>query len=241
MESVNETPYIMMYHSVAPGADPGDDPYRITVSVERLERQLSWLARCGLRGVSVRELLAARSRRGLIGLTFDDGYADFLEQAVPALRRHGFTATAYVVADRIGAVNDWDADGPIKPLMDRDGVLECAKAGMEIGSHGMHHRHLPQLDSEALAYDITASRELLADLLGEPVTGYCYPFGDHDARAVQLVREAGYDYACAVGRSTLTGRYALPRRHINDTDGAPRLLAKRVVTAVQRGVRWQSR
>jgi peptidoglycan/xylan/chitin deacetylase (PgdA/CDA1 family) len=64
-----------MYHSVA---DCTDDPYRITVTPERLDGQLAWLRRRGLTGVSVTDLLTARARgesHGLVGLTFDDGYA----------------------------------------------------------------------------------------------------------------------------------------------------------------------
>ncbi|PWI09697.1 polysaccharide deacetylase, partial [Streptomyces sp. NWU339] len=70
-------PWVAMYHSVG---DCSDDPYRITVTPERLEEQLAWLRRRGLRGVSVADLLAARARgegRRLVGLTFDDGYTDF--------------------------------------------------------------------------------------------------------------------------------------------------------------------
>lgn len=233
---MNKLPYIMMYHSIAQGVGPVHDPLAITVTPQRLEQQLAWLARCGLRGVSVRELLAARPRRRLVGLTFDDGYADFLEHAVPALKRHGFTATVYVVADRIGTANDWDRDegGPVKPLLDRDGVLACAQAGMEIGSHGMLHVKVTKADPQAAAREITESRELLGDLLRTPVAGYCYAYGDHDARAVDLVRDAGYDYACAVDRSAWTGRYALPRRYIGEADTWPRLLAKQTLAPLQR-------
>lgn len=233
---MNKTPYIMMYHSVAQGVGPADDPFGITVTPERLERQLAWLARCGLRGVSVQELLAAPSRRGLVGLTFDDGYADFLDHALPALLRRGFTATVYIVADRLGGANEWDWDegGPAKPLMDRDGVLACARAGMEIGSHGMRHVSHTKADPQTVADEITSSRELLSDLMRAPITGYCYAYGDHDERAVELVRKAGYEYACAVGRSTWTGRYALPRSHISQADTWPRLLAKQGLAATRR-------
>lgn len=234
---MNKAPYIMMYHSVAEGVSRADDPFAITVAPQRLERQLAWLARCGLRGVSVRELLAARSRRRLVGLTFDDGYADFLEHALPALRRRGFTATVYIVADRLGGANewDWDAGAAAKPLMDGDGVLECAKAGMEIGSHGMRHLALTKADPDVAAREIAASRELLADLIHAEIAGYCYAYGDHDARAVELVREAGYDYACAVQRSAWSGRYALPRSYIGEADTWPRLLAKQGAAALHRG------
>lgn len=69
-------PAIAMYHSVSPYEQ---DPYLVTVSPARFEQQMHWLRRRGLRGVSVSELLAARERgraRRLVGLTFDDGYAE---------------------------------------------------------------------------------------------------------------------------------------------------------------------
>ena len=233
---MSKTPYIMMYHSVAHGVGPVADPFGITVTPDRLERQLAWLARRGLRGVSVRELLDAPSRCRLVGLTFDDGYADFLDHALPALLRHGFTATVYLVADRLGGANEWDWDigGPVKQLMDRDGVLACARAGMEIGAHGMRHVSHTKADEDTVAREITASRDVLTDLLGTPIAGYCYAYGHHDARAVELVRKAGYDYACAVGRSAWTGRYALPRSHISETDTWPRLLAKHGLANLRR-------
>src|SRR5690242_10550163 len=101
-------PLVLMYHSV--GACD-DDPYRITVSPRRLAAHLRWLRRSGLTGVSMRELIQAGHRgaaRRMVGLTFDDGYADFLDAAVPVLARYGFTATAFVVAGRLGGHNDWE-------------------------------------------------------------------------------------------------------------------------------------
>ena len=229
---MNKEPYILMYHSVARLRQPADDPFHITVTPDRFEGQLAWLTRRGLRGVSIRELLAAEDRRGLVGLTFDDGYADFPRNALPALLRHGFTATVYVVAGRIGGANDWETTGPAKPLMEQSALLECAEAGMEIGSHGLRHAHLTRLDSAVAAHEITQSRRLLADLLGVPIAGYCYAYGDHGAREVDLVRAAGYDYACAVEPSHLRGRYALPRTYIGQADGAVRLTAKRALAAL---------
>ena len=53
----------------------------------------------------MRELLRARrpARAGLVGLTFDDGYADFVTEVLPVLRRYGFTATVFVLAGRSAA------------------------------------------------------------------------------------------------------------------------------------------
>ena len=229
---MNKTPHILMYHSVAELEHPAGDPFHITVTPDRFESQLAWLARRGLRGVSVRELLAADDQQGLIGLTFDDGYADFPRNALPALLQRGFTATVYMVAGCLGGSNDWETAGPAKPLMDRSALLKCAEAGMEIGSHGLRHAHLTRLDAEAAEREVTESRRLLRDLIGSPIAGYCYAYGDHGAREVDLVRAAGYEYACAVEPSHLRGRYALPRTYVGQADGGLRLTAKRVRAAL---------
>ena len=92
-------PPVLMYHSISPSAEP--DPHRLRVHPCRLDGHLRLLRRLGLRGVSLTELVRAADRGeagGLVGLTFDDGYTDFLDHAVPVLQRHGMTGTVYVVA-----------------------------------------------------------------------------------------------------------------------------------------------
>jgi peptidoglycan/xylan/chitin deacetylase (PgdA/CDA1 family) len=220
-------PWILMYHSVA---DEQEDPYLLTVSPERFAQQMRWLAVRGWRGVSIRELLAARAagrRERLVGLTFDDGYADIARHAVPVLAEVGFTASAYVVAERIGGENAWDPEGPRKPLLTRGEIRELAASGWEIGSHGLSHLALPGLAPELLRAEVEDSRTLLTALLGEPVRGFCYPYGALDAAAVRTVQQAGYDYAVAIAHGPLTGRHALPRCYVGDLDGPWRLRAKR--------------
>ncbi|MFE1053208.1 polysaccharide deacetylase family protein [Streptomyces rochei] len=215
-----------MYHSVG---DRSEDPYRITVTPERLDAQLGWLRRRGLRGVSVAGLLAARDRgedRGLVGLTFDDGYADFVTHALPCLRRHGCGATLFVLPGRLGADNAWDPLGPRKPLLTADGIRHAAAEGVEIGSHGLTHVDLTTADDTTLKAETAESRALLTELTGAPVTGFCYPYGTVDARAAEAVRAAGYAYACAIDPGPLTGPHALPRVHVGERDTAVRLLLK---------------
>ncbi|MET7679995.1 polysaccharide deacetylase family protein [Streptomyces sp. NPDC005423] len=219
-------PWVAMYHSVG---DCSDDPYRITVTPDRLERQLHWLRGRGLRGVSVVELLAARARgegRDLVGLTFDDGYTDFVDNAVPLLRRWGCGATLFVLPGRLGGENAWDPLGPRKPLLTADGIRQAAEAGVEIGSHGLTHVDLTRADDTALRAEVTESRALLAELTGTRIEGFCYPYGTLDQRAVDAVREAGYTYACAIDPGPLNGPHALPRIHIGQNDTGVRLFLK---------------
>jgi peptidoglycan/xylan/chitin deacetylase (PgdA/CDA1 family) len=230
-------PVIWMYHSVAPHEQ---DPYQVTVRPERFEQQMRWLRRRGRRGVSVREMLDAHAiGRGqdLVGLTFDDGYADFAEYALPVLKRYGFGATVYVIAGRLGGDNEWDAEGPRTPLMTAQQVRQVAEAGIEIGSHGLRHVSLPKAPEAALAGEIAGSRRALQDISGQDVPGFCYPYGDIDAAVVAGVHAAGYDYGCAIWPSELTGRRALPRTFIGESDSGPRLQAK----ALRHWLTWNYR
>jgi len=219
-------PWVAMYHSVG---DCSDDPYRITVTPERLDRQLRWLSRRGLRGVSMAELLAARARGegdGLVGLTFDDGYADFVDNALPALARWDCGATLFVLPGRLGGDNAWDPLGPRKPLLTADGIRHAAAEGMEIGSHGLTHVDLTKADDATLKAEVAESRSVLAELTGTTVDGFCYPYGTIDARAAAAVQEAGYTYACAIDPGDLNGQHAFPRVHIGQNDTAVRLFLK---------------
>lgn len=219
-------PLVLMYHSI----DHFDeDPHQVTVSPARFERQMAWLRARGLRGVGMRELLdahAAGEGRGLVGLTFDDGYADFATRAVPALLRYGFGATAFVVSGRTGTYNAWD-DGPRKPLMTAEQIRTVADAGVEIGSHGRHHVSLPGTDDTELREELEESRAVLEEIIDAPVTGFAYPYGYATAREIEAVRAAGYDYACDI-RPDEPGRHALARTYVGDRDGAVRLRAKLV-------------
>jgi peptidoglycan/xylan/chitin deacetylase (PgdA/CDA1 family) len=221
-------PPVLMYHSVSPSTVP--DPHRLRVHPSRLERHLRLLGRLGLRGVSLSELVRAQERGDasrLVGLTFDDGYTDFLEHAVPVLRRHGMTGTVYMVAGRIGGQNEWD-DGPRFDLMDADQVRASAAAGMEVGSHTLTHARLAGADTATVADEVGGSRELLQDLLQADVTSFCYPHGNYDDAAAHAVAAAGYDNACVTGDYFPGDRFTLPRCYVSPRDTAAMIVARLV-------------
>lgn len=224
---IRRLPLILMYHSV--GA-VGRDPYRLCVSPARFTAQMDWLAQRGLRGVSVAGLLRARAEGTddrLVGITFDDGYDNLIDHALPVLGRHGFTATMFVLPGRLSGVNDWDEGLPWS-LLSASGIGELASAGMEIGSHTVTHARLAGAASSALA-EIADSRAALEDLTGEPVLGFAYPYGSVDQRARDAVRRAGYEYACSVSPHGAPGRFALPRVPVAQADGPAWMSVKRAL------------
>ena len=227
--SLRETPLILMYHGVA---DAPEDPNHLFVSPARFAEHMAWLRRRGLRGVSISTLVdAMRSgrQRGLVGITFDDGYVSVLEKAVPELARYGFGATAYIISDRLGGTNEWD-EGPVWQLMTGDQVRELAAAGIEIGSHAATHMRLAGASPAQLTAEISESRTSLGALLGTEIRGFAFPYGSMDAASRQAVRDAGYEYACAVEASTAEiGLMALPRLYVGEQDDPRRMTVKRLL------------
>jgi peptidoglycan/xylan/chitin deacetylase (PgdA/CDA1 family) len=222
-------PLILMYHGVD---EVPEDPNHLFVSPRRFAEQMAWLERHGLRGVGVGALTDAMREdggRGLVGITFDDGYASVLESALPELKRRDFGATVFVLSERLGGTNDWDV-GPTWTLLDAHEVGVLAASGIEIGSHGSTHLRLQGATPEQLGSEVQGSRRKLAALVGTEIRGFAYPYGSFDGAAQRAVRDSGYHYACAVGAPRAErGPMALARIYIGQKDDAIRMTAKRMV------------
>ena len=222
-----QVPLILMYHRVAEG-----DENPLCVTPRRFAEQMTWLKRHGLHGVGVGTLvdaMRAGRQRGLVGITFDDGYVNLVEAVLPELLRHGFSATMFICSGLLGGTSNWD-DVPPWPLMSADQVRELAAAGMEIGSHTITHLRMADADADQLKAEVSESRTSLGELIGAPVRGFAYPYGSMDEAAQQAVRDAGYDYACAVMTpTTQLGFMTLPRMFMAGCDGTARMAAKRLL------------
>ena len=222
---------IFGYHNI--GQSPRNSRFKLLyVDPEKFSRQLWTLRRLGLRGVSMSEgirQLASTTKGNLAILTFDDGYVDTLTQALPVLRKFGFTATCYVVSDAIGAHNRWDAAQlqESKPLMSHSHLQQWLAAGMELGSHSRSHPKLHVLDDEAADREIAGSRAALRAAFGVPVEHFAYPYGSFTDATVGLVKRAGYSSAVTVvaGLARPTDDlYRLPRMLVDGERGWWRFL-----------------
>jgi peptidoglycan/xylan/chitin deacetylase (PgdA/CDA1 family) len=215
---------ILMYHQIGEPAPKGT-PYRgLTVHPARFRSQMTWLRRLGYRGLSMRDLLpyVRGERQGkVVGITFDDGYRNVLENALPVLQDVGFTATNYFVVRQLGGGNVWDyPEGvPHADLMSAEELRAWAQAGQEAGSHTLNHPFLPDLSHELAVNEIRNSRDALEQILGAPVESFCYPYGGQSPGLRQVVREAGYSNATTTERGLV--------RPGEDIMGLPRIFVAR--------------
>jgi peptidoglycan/xylan/chitin deacetylase (PgdA/CDA1 family) len=209
---------ILMYHNVG-RPPPGVRLRKLYVGAGHFARQMALLRLMGYRGLSMGEAMPYLSgeRQGKVAvITFDDGYVDTLEAALPALRRFGHSATCYAVSRRLGEYNTWDAEwiGAKKPLMSADQLRRWRDAGMEVGAHTRTHPHLTKCDDTVLRDEVAGCKADLEELLQAPVPQFCYPYGSYDARVAEAVRRAGYDAATTTHRGRAgvgDDPYTLPR------------------------------
>ncbi len=209
---------ILMYHQIDVPPARGPPLRGLVVSPRSFAWQMAMLRWLGFRGLSMRDLepyLDGRKQGRVAGITFDDGYLNNFEHALPILQKHGHTATCYAVSGLIGKTNQWD-EGVVatQALMDRTHWLRWLDAGMDVGSHTQHHVDLQQTPDDIANRELVQSKTDLEAWLGVEVRHFCYPYGRLDPRHVEMSRQSGYVTATTMRRGRVspdTDRHALPR------------------------------
>ena len=91
---------------------------------------------------------------------------------------------------------------------------------ISVGAHGCTHQLLTSLSPAARIEEIQRSRLEAEALSGLPVTGFTYPHGDRDVETIDMVRQAGYRWACSTCEAIIDSRCAnlhdLPRLAVGD-------------------------
>ena len=194
---------VLMYHKI-PDKEL-DSPHKIFVTKPNFEKHLRVFKLLGFKTLTFTELEKFRlgekpwtqfPRRPLI-LTFDDGYTDNLVNASPLLRKYSLSAQLFLLAERELKSNAWDhkdhehgdaiVSGP-----DRQKWLASA---FTVGSHGIHHIHLPKVSLAVAEKEITESKKMLQNEFNQPMNTYAFTYGDTNPQLADMAFKAGYSYA----------------------------------------------
>jgi len=140
-------------------------------------------------------------------LTFDDGLISDFEIAYPILIAKGHKATFFITAENVGHPGYTNVEH----------LKEMAKAGMEIGSHGLTHRYLVTMPRTEAVREIRESKERLEQEIGVTISSFA-PVGGHFRKwMLDLASEAGYKaFATMIPGRTWGGKnlVLLWRNHI---------------------------
>jgi peptidoglycan/xylan/chitin deacetylase (PgdA/CDA1 family) len=211
---------ILYYHRVSPDRDA------LAVTPGAFRRQMEAIATTGLRVVDLYEIdeLELAPGEPAFALTFDDGYRDVLENALPVMREHGFPSTVFVVPGAIAgeAAFSWYPPGAMPPIAGWDELRAEERAGLvRFEPHTLTHPVLTELTRERARHEIAGSMEVVARELGRPARVFCYPAGYYSQREIDLARECGLRAAltCEFGANLMPfDRYELRRTIVERSD-----------------------
>ncbi|HSV48135.1 MAG TPA: polysaccharide deacetylase family protein [Ramlibacter sp.] len=227
---------ILAYHQI--GRRPARGlPYRgLVVAPATFSRQMRLLRALGWQGLSMGQLepyLRGEKHGKVVGITFDDGYANAYHHALPVLHGLGFSATIYVVSGQLGGTNVWDRPlgYPAEPLMDAQQLRAWVASGQEVGAHTRNHVDLRRVDAARAREEILRCRHDLEQVLRLPVRHFCYPYGRYRPEHVAMAREAGY--------ATATTNHGGRSRAGDALLELPRVVARSVLTLTLLWAHWQ--
>ncbi len=209
---------VLGYHSIA------DHPSELCVSPADFENQLLYIKSKGFESLPIKDFTRIaeerREVRNKLLITFDDGYLDFLELAVPILKKHGMHATVFVSPEYVGQspgwlirdrqrivqlINsfpfseasrkqliEWNDQFATRALMNWQQLREVIQLGFDVQSHSLSHHFLTEVEPAQLLQDLKSSREQIETELRYPVHSIAYPYGDCNDVVFSAVKQAGY-------------------------------------------------
>jgi len=116
--------------------------------------------------------------RGLISLTYDDGWKSIYSGAFPITQRYNYPGTLYLVTDYLNTSNH----------MTTSDIRAMQNAGFEVGSHTVSHPHLPLLTANQVNAQLYDSKTILQSQFG-PVTAFASPFGEYNSTILSQISQ----------------------------------------------------
>jgi peptidoglycan/xylan/chitin deacetylase (PgdA/CDA1 family) len=208
------TAVIVAFHRV----HDAPDRRGLSVSCRMFERYCRFFKR-HFRVVALADLVTKLERGEALdrhlAITFDDGYRDNFENAVPILTQLSLPATFFIVSQWIDSdvVPWWDLEHGVRyPWMRWDHVRSLTRLGFHVGAHTRTHVDLGTVTGATAHEEIRGGRVDLEQRLGQAADLFAYPYGGRRNMADEnrtLVKAAGFRCCCSCFGG-VTGRGADP-------------------------------
>lgn len=199
----NEPVQILFYHRIA---NTVANPW--TMDCKNFAKQIDWLSQrfdVVTLAETQRRIRSGANDRPSVVITFDDGYADNCEFAIPYLLDRKLPFVYFVTSGNIlsgdAFPHDAERGEPLAPNSVAD-IRELAEAGVEIGAHTRTHANLAKVSSQRLYDEIVGSKLDLEEMTGRPVQHFAFPFGQHTDMTPE-----GFRLAYQAGFSSVSSAY----------------------------------
>lgn len=194
---------VLMYHKIP--QQEIQSQHKIFVTAENFEKHLQFFKKKGFTTLTFSEL--SLFRKGLLNfkhfpkkplvITFDDGYRDNLETASPLLKKYGYKAQLFLLADNKINSNVWDLSGdePAHEIMSLQERQAWKTSAYEIGSHGFRHQKITEFSAEEAQKELSTSKLNLEDEFKVSVQSFAFTYGITRPEGAEMAQRAGYEYA----------------------------------------------
>lgn len=202
---------VLFYHRVA---DEPPNPW--TISKREFERHVDY-CRENFELISLEEvqrrLESGHSPRPSVTFTFDDGYSENCELALPLLIRHRIPCTYFVTTENVRHGHPFEHDLRLNhplPINTVEQLKAAADAGIEIGLHTANHVDFNRVHTaEELNKEIVEAKFNLEEMIDRPVRYLAVPFGLPEQMrpaVIETARKCGLVGICsAYGAYNLIG------------------------------------
>lgn len=196
----------------------------ITISPERFESDLKMLRDNGFNVISLRQVLNSMEGtetlpKNAVAITFDDGIESFYKYAYPLLKKYNMPAVNFVITSRVESYspssNDFNplSKNEIKEMYD-SGIIDIQShsheghdyivigPGNKTGGKLAYKIYNPKNNTyetdesivKRITEDLSTSRRLIYEYIGNYPDMICFPFGNYNKRLVELSKKCGYKY-----------------------------------------------
>jgi peptidoglycan/xylan/chitin deacetylase (PgdA/CDA1 family) len=188
---------ILAYHSIDGGRSV------LSTSPGMFAEQMKFLYDSEIRVISLsdvpNEIDTYSDHANEVVITFDDGFRNIYNHALPILQSYGFPATVFPVTDYCEKTNSWPGQTLTlegEPLLRWREIQEMSRAGISFGSHTRRHPNLKQLPIQEAEEELIGSKKAIAEATGRSVDTLAYPYGAYNA-AVRHLATRHFRLACS--------------------------------------------
>ena len=197
------------------------------------DQHLDWISNnaspASLDEIRETQLLGVRDKP-MVAITFDDGYGENCEYAIPALVERKIPCTYFVSTHFVETGEPFPHDlaccVPLRPNTVEE-IAKMAAQGIQIGAHS--HTHIDfgrSLSRAELRFEITDVRKRLQDWTSQSIDYFAFPIGlsqNISQEAIDVVFESGFKcFLSAAGGMNLPGQDA---NHLQRIHGDPGMAA----------------
>ena len=136
------------------------------------------------------EMLFPGGKSKALILSYDDG-SKHDRQLVKLMNKHHLVGTFHLNSNQLGTNNYFD-------YLNKDEIIDLYK-GHEVSVHTANHPNLPDMNRIDVIYEVLEDRKELERLVGYPVRGMAYPFGNTNDAVIDAMKGLGIEYARTVG------------------------------------------